>query len=116
MNQLTNKKTQRSRRRARIRSRVSGTKECPRLAVFRSNRFVYAQLIDDEGCVTLAAADAREVKGATPTERANVVGQNLAKKASALNIKQAVFDRGGFLYAGAVKAVAEGARFGGLKV
>lgn len=102
-------------RHKRIRARVQGTKERPRLVVFRSNRFVYAQLIDDESGTTLAAADSRDAKGASARERAAEVGKAIAKAAQAKKVKQVVFDRGGFQYQGVVATLAEGAREGGLQ-
>jgi large subunit ribosomal protein L18 len=102
-----------------IRKKVSGTAQSPRLAVFRSNTDIYAQLIDDVNGTTLAAASSKdkEVKAqkTTKTEQSKLVGQAIAKKAVALGLTTCVFDRGGFLYHGRVKAVAEGAREGGLK-
>ncbi len=114
------KKTQqklatRTRRHARIRARIVGTEEKPRLAVFRSNTAVYAQLIDDVSGRTFAAADSRKVKADTPLLRSSEVGQEIAKQAQKKGITSVVFDRGGFQYTGVVKAVAEGARAGGLK-
>jgi large subunit ribosomal protein L18 len=108
------KNSQRVARHKRIRAKVIGTAECPRLAVFRSNRFIYVQLIDDNAGKTLAAADSRQVKTGTPVERATTVGDDVAKKAKAAGITKVVFDRGGFRYQGAVAAVAEAARAGGL--
>lgn len=91
----------------------------PRLSVFRSNTEIYAQLIDDVNGVTLASASSREkdikAQKATKTEKSKMVGEAIAKKAIALGLAGCVFDRGGFLYHGRVKAVAEGAREGGLK-
>ena len=102
-----------------IRKKVSGSAQSPRLAVFRSNTDIYAQLIDDINGTTLAAASSKdkEIKAqkGTKTEKSKMVGQSIAKKASALGLSSCVFDRGGFLYHGRVKAVAEGAREGGLK-
>lgn len=112
----SNNKTQhRKRRHARIRSRVVGTAEKPRLAVFRSNKFIYAQLIDDEAGKTLvAASDVKETSG-DKKERAKKVGAQIASLAKAKNIEKIVFDRGGFLFAGRIALLAEGAREGGLK-
>ncbi len=98
----------------RIRAKVSGTAARPRLAVYRSNKYVYAQLIDDVAGKTLAAADSRKVTGDTLVLRAQAVGTAIAEKAKAAGIKEVVFDRGGFRYQGAVAALAEGARTGGL--
>jgi large subunit ribosomal protein L18 len=112
----------RNRRRKHIRKTISGTVECPRLAVFRSSKHIYAQLIDDENGQTLASASTRNADLAdslssakTPIERAGIVGQSLAGKASESKIESCVFDRAGYRYWGRVKAVAEGARKGGLK-
>ena len=91
----------------------------PRLSVFRSNTEIYAQLIDDVNGVTLASASSREkdikAQKATKTEKSKMVGEAIAQKAIAVGLASCVFDRGGFLYHGRVKAVAEGAREGGLK-
>lgn len=103
----------RKRRHARVRARVSGSAERPRLAVFRSNRFVSAQLINDDKGVTIAAAHGREFKGAQSVQ-ATAVGAAIAKKAVAAGVTSIVFDRGGYRYAGQVKAVADAARAGGL--
>ena len=112
----TSLKTQkRARRHARVRSQVVGSAEKPRLSVYRSNKFVYAQLIDDEAGATLVSAnDVKETKG-TKTERAKTVGKSIAEAAKKKNITAVVFDRGGFKFAGRVKAVAEEARAAGLE-
>jgi large subunit ribosomal protein L18 len=108
-------------RHKRLRNRLSGTEECPRLAVFRSTQHIYAQLIDDTAGRTLVAADtlqseiAKEVAGKKPTEAAQVVGKAVAEKAKEAGIKKVVFDRGGFKYHGRVKALADGAREAGLE-
>lgn len=101
-------------RHKRIRAKVAGTAARPRLAVFRSNRYVYVQLINDEAGKTLAAADSRTQTGATLTERAKLVGAAIAVAAKGLGISTVVFDRGGFRYQGIVAALADGAREGGL--
>ena len=112
---LTSKKTQkRERRHARIRAKVSGTAEKPRMAIFKSNTAMYAQLIDDTKGHTLAQANSSIKKG-TMLEKAKATGTELAKKAKDLKIEKVVFDRGGFTYTGRIKAIAEGAREGGLK-
>ncbi len=112
----TSKKTlSRTRRHARVRARISGTAARPRLAVFRSNRYIYAQLINDETERTVASSDSRKVTGTTPMERASAVGKAIAEGAKKLGIAQAVFDRGGYQYQGIVAAVADGAREGGLE-
>jgi len=107
----------RLRRHRRVRGKVSGTAERPRLAVFRSNRGIFAQLVDDEAGRTLASASwlaQRSFKG-TKTEQAAAVGKALAAEAKQAGIETCVFDRGGYLYHGRVKALAESAREGGLQ-
>jgi large subunit ribosomal protein L18 len=115
MDKTQYKNEKRAARHKRIRARVIGTAERPRLAIFRSNRFIYAQLIDDTAHKTIGAVDSRAVTGATPLERASAVGAEVAKKAKALGIAAVVFDRGGFRYQGNVAAVADAARAGGLQ-
>jgi large subunit ribosomal protein L18 len=102
------------RRHKRIRSKVAGSSAVPRLSVFKSNQYVYAQLIDDTKGHTLVAFSSENAKGKTKAEKAHEVGVELAKKAKAAGIERVVFDRGGYLYAGKIKAVADGARAGGL--
>lgn len=114
MSITSQKVVKRTRRHARIRSRVSGTAERPRLAIYRSNRFIYAQLINDETGTTIASLDTRKVKGGTALVRAKEAGKMLAEEAKKKGITSVVFDRGGFQYQGAVVALAEGAREGGL--
>ena len=107
----------RAKRHARVRAKISGTPECPRLNVFRSAKHIYAQIIDDVNGVTLAAASTmdKEFEGAGGNaEAAREVGQMIAKRAIDKNIKDVVFDRGGYIYHGRVKELAEGAREGGL--
>lgn len=103
----------------RIRARVTGTAQKPRLSVFRSNSDIYAQLIDDATGTTIAAASSREKEIAAisgnKVEKSAVVGKSLAQKALALGVTTCIFDRGGYLYHGRVKAIADGAREGGLK-
>ncbi len=94
----------------RVRAKVAGTTERPRLSVFRSNRYIYAQLINDETGVTLAAANSRQTKGG-----AVKVGEAIAKQAKEKKVAKAVFDRGGYRYAGQIKNLADGAREGGLQ-
>ena len=101
-------------RHKRLRSKVVGTTVRPRLAVFRSNRFVYAQIINDETGTTLAAVDSRTQKSGTALERAVIVGTEIAAKAKAAGVTSVVFDRGGFRYQGIIAALADGARQGGL--
>ncbi|GBC86103.1 50S ribosomal protein L18 [bacterium HR12] len=111
------KREARIRRHRRIRKKISGTPERPRLSVFRSNRHIYAQLIDDLAGRTLAAASDLEVGvDGTKTERARAVGRLIAERAKAAGIERAVFDRGGRRYHGRVAAVAEGAREEGLRI
>ena len=109
------KKEKRIRRHKRIRSKISGTGKVPRLSIFKSNKHISAQLIDDQKNVTIVSVHSREVKGKTMMEKAVKVGQNVAEKAKAKKISKIVFDRGGFVYTGNVKALADGARKGGLK-
>ena len=108
----------RLKRHARVRSKVSGTAACPRLDVFRSNSNIYAQLIDDVNSVTLAAASSNEkdfgISGGNK-EGAHKVGKLIAERAVSKGITEVVFDRGGYIYHGRVKELAEGAREGGLK-
>ncbi len=112
---IANIKTyKRERRHRRIRAKVSGTAERPRLSVFRSNKFMYAQLIDDVAGRTLAASHSMKAKKGTALQKATEVGVEIAAKAKALKVTAVVFDRGGYIYAGKIKAVAEAARAGGL--
>ncbi len=106
----------RMRRHRRVRGKVSGTAERPRLAVFRSNRGVFAQLVDDQTGRTLVASNwlTLKAKSGDKSEQAREVGRSLAAVAKAAGIERVVFDRGGYLYHGRVKALAEGAREGGL--
>lgn len=112
---MQNKQDKRIRLKAKIRSRVSGTSLRPRLSVFRSNKFIYAQLIDDVTEKTLAEANDMKIAKGTKTERAKTVGQSIAEKAKTLKIDNVVFDRNGFKYTGRVKLVADTARSAGLK-
>jgi large subunit ribosomal protein L18 len=120
MSGFHNKHERRHIRRLRIRKRVSGSVERPRLSVFRSSKHIYAQVIDDLKGQTLVAASSREnlgtrVEGDGKTARATAVGQLLAERAKAAGITRVAFDRGGYLYHGRVKALADGARAGGLE-
>lgn len=108
----------RRRRHTRVRKNVSGNAERPRLAVFRSNRYIYAQVIDDDAGRTLAAASSQEKtlrKKTLSTDTAAEVGKLVAARASEAGVNAVVFDRGGFPYHGRVKALADAAREGGLK-
>ena len=112
-----NKNAMRLKRHVRVRGKISGTPECPRLNVFRSNANIYAQIIDDVNGVTLVSASTldKEFEGAAGNcEAAKKVGLVLAERAKAKGIEQVVFDRGGYIYHGRVAALAEGAREGGL--
>ncbi|MBD0355724.1 MAG: 50S ribosomal protein L18 [Rubrobacter sp.] len=114
---VLDKRGQKNRRRARIRRKIFGTAECPRLSVYRSNIHIYAQLVDDLEGHTLVAADSREVEEAeNRTDAARKVGELIAERAGGAGIEVAVFDRGGNKYHGRVAALAEGARSGGLKI
>ncbi len=110
---LSTKKSLRDRRHTRVRSRITGTPERPRLSFSKSNRFVSAQIIDDVAGRTLVAAHGRAVKGSLSVQAA-AVGSEIAKKATAAGITTVVFDRGGFSYEGQVKALADAARENGL--
>lgn len=114
MARLTTKTEQRTRRHRRIRAKVKGTALRPRISVFKSNRRLYAQLINDEEGKTLASFSSSAVKGKKAVEKAREVGKELALRAKKSFIEKAVFDRGGYRYTGAVKELAEGAREGGL--
>ncbi|SDM04826.1 large subunit ribosomal protein L18 [Aerococcus urinaehominis] len=107
----------RQKRHARIRTKISGTAECPRLNVFRSNKHIYAQLIDDVAGVTLASASDMEesLNKESKIESASAVGQAIAERAKEQNISGVVFDRAGYQYHGRVKALAEAARENGLE-
>ena len=114
----TNRKLERERRHRRVRTKISGTPECPRLCVFRSNTNLYAQVIDDVNGVTLASASTldKEVKTKKSNkEAAKEVGALVAKRAIEKNIKTVVYDRGGYVYHGVVKELAEAAREAGLE-
>lgn len=116
---MNNKSTARKNIKYRIRKKVSGAASKPRLSVFRSNTDIYVQLIDDANGTTLAAASSKQkdiaAQKAPKTEKSKLVGSAIAKKATELGITKVVFDRGGYIYHGRVKAVAEGAREGGLQ-
>src|SRR5919106_3309028 len=106
----------RLKRRRRVRAKVRGSAERPRISVFRSNRGIFAQLVDDESGRTLASVNWTEgdLRSLKPMEQASKAGQLLAERAKAAGVEAAVFDRGGYQYHGRVKALAEGAREGGL--
>jgi len=113
-----NKRKNRHQRHRRIKARIIGTAKVPRLCVFRSNKHIYGQLIDDEKGKTMLLASDLEIKPKTKNQKSKIseqVGQLLAKKAIEKKIEKVIFDRGGYKYHGRVKALAEGARGGGLK-
>lgn len=110
------KQVKQARRKAKVRAKISGSAACPRLSVFRSNRGMYAQLVDDQKGITLVSAHSREIKEkGGKTASAAAVGKLLSEKAAAKKIDSAVFDRSSYRYHGRVKALADGAREGGLK-
>ncbi len=112
---MSEKITKRERIHKRIRSRISGTNAIPRLSVFKSAQHIYAQLIDDESGKVLVSISDMKMKKGKKTENSTEVGKLIAKEAIAKKIEKVVFDRGGFIFHGRIKAVAEGAREGGLK-
>ena len=114
--QARTKREARIRRHRRVRRKLLGTAERPRLAIYRSNRHIYAQLVDDGSARTLAAASDLTAEGGNKTDRAKRVGQAIAERARQAGIERAVFDRGGRLYHGRVKALADGAREAGLGI
>jgi len=112
---MINKQDKRIRLKSKIRAKIVGTEARPRLTVFRSNKFIYAQVINDKVGKTLAEASDVKITKGTKTERAKEVGRAIAANAMKLKIKQVVFDRNGFKYTGRVKLVADEARAGGLE-
>lgn len=112
---MLQKQINRLRRKARVRSQIAGTATCPRLSIFKTSTHIYTQLIDDASWKTLAAVSDLKAKKGTKTERAIVVGTDIATAAKKLKLDTIVFDRGGFAYHGRVKALADAAREGGLK-
>ena len=116
---MITKEIRRQKIKFRVRRKISGSTQKPRLSVFRSNTEIYAQLIDDQTGQTLAAASSREkdiaAQKGTKVEKSKLVGAAIARKATELGLLDVTFDRSGYLYHGRVKAVAEGAREGGLK-
>jgi large subunit ribosomal protein L18 len=111
------KPQKRLRRRRRVRAKIRGSADRPRLSVYRSNRGVFAQLIDDDAGRTIVAVNWTEgdLRGMSPMDQAKKAGELIAKRAGEANVETCVFDRGGYRYHGRVKALAEGAREGGLK-
>jgi len=116
---MNNKSSAREKIKFRIRKKINGVAARPRLSVFRSNADIYAQLINDENGATIASVSSldKDIKAqkVTKTEKSKLVGNAIARKATELGLKAVVFDRGGYIYHGRVKAVAEGAREGGLQ-
>ena len=116
-----NKNSQRTKRHVRLRHNLAGTSSCPRLCVYRSLNHIYAQIIDDEKGATLVSCSSNEkdvqakIKGKTNKEQARFVGEQIAALAKKKKISTVVFDRGGYLYTGRVKELADGARAGGLE-
>lgn len=115
----SNKSARRKRIQQSIRTKISGTAGMPRLAVFRSNTEIYAQLIDDANGLTIVSASSKDkdlkAQTGTKTDKSKMVGQAVARKAVALGVTKVAFDRGGYLYHGRVKSLADGAREGGLQ-
>jgi len=122
MDKVQRKKQRRDKIRRRIRSSIRGTKERPRMSVFKSNKHIYVQLIDDLNNHTLISASSLsneiedQVNDKTGVEQAQIIGKHLAEKALSANINKVVFDRGGYKYHGQIKAIAEAAREGGLQL
>ena len=118
---VNDKNKERVVRHKRVRNKISGTKKCPRLNVYRSLNNIYVQVIDDDKGVTLASCStldkeiAEKIKGKTKSEQAYIVGQTIGERAKTAKIKEVVFDRGGYIYTGRVQKVADGARDAGLK-
>ena len=115
MKTLQKKQLQFARRKARTRAKISGTAERPRLCVFKSHKYIYAAIVNDDKGNTLVAVDSRKMKGKTPVDRAKEVGIEIAKLAKAAKITKVVFDRGGYIYTGKIQMVADAARAGGLE-
>ncbi len=112
---MTSKIDRRNKIKARIRGRISGTAQRPRMTVFRSNKQIYVQLVDDLKGATLASASSKNITEGTKTEIAAAVGKQIAQKALEAGITEVVFDRNGYLFHGRVKSLADAAREGGLK-
>jgi len=112
---MKGKLTSRDKIRLRLRKKINGTAVRPRLSVFRSNKGIYCQLIDDLQGLTLASASSKSLSSGSKMEQAKEVGKAIADKAKALDVDQIIFDRSGYLYHGRVKALADGAREGGLQ-
>ncbi len=115
MKQLQIKSQKFARRKSRVRAKVHGTEERPRLSIFKSHKYIYAQIINDNKGHTLVSADTVKSKAKTPVARAEELGAEIAKKAKSAKITKVVFDRGGYMYGGKIKVVAESARKEGLE-
>lgn len=115
MNTIQKKQKIFARRKARIRAKIFGTPDRPRLAIFKSHKYIYAQIIDDTKGHTLASFNSSQSKAKTPVLRAKEVGTGIAKNAKTTKISKVVFDRGGYVYTGKIKMVADAAREGGLE-
>lgn len=116
MNNTKTKTLKRQRRHKRIRAKVRGTAVCPRISVFRSNRYLFVQAIDDDAGKTLASAWTKQWKDKSTSDAAFEAGKDVAAKLKGLGAEKGVFDRGGFIYTGNISRVAEGVREGGLKM
>lgn len=112
---MKTKNEMRKTRVARIRKKISGTSEVPRLAIFKSNRHIYTQVINDEKGLTICAASDLKIKETNPKDKARAVGEDIAKKCKSIKINKVVFDRGGYKYSGNIKILADAARNKGLK-
>lgn len=112
---MVNKESRRRKIHDKIRSKINGTNELPRMSVYRSNKQIYVQLIDDVNGNTLASASSKDVTGGSKSDVSKLVGKAIAEKATSKGIANVVFDRGGFLYHGRIKALADAAREAGLK-
>ena len=115
MKKLQIKSQKFARRKARVRAKVHGTEERPRLSIFKSHKYIYAQIVNDDKGHTLVSAHTMDSKAKSPVERAQELGALLAKKAKESKITKVVFDRGGYIYHGRVRHLAEAARQAGLK-
>lgn len=113
-NSLVEKNKKFDRRHARVRAKVSGTKERPRFSVFKSHKYIYAQLINDVMGHTLVASNTKNMKGKTPMLKAEELGTDIAEKAKKANIQKVVFDKSGYIFTGKIKIVADSARKAGL--
>ncbi len=112
---MISREQKRKKRHNRVRAEVAGTADRPRLSVFKSNKDIYVQLIDDIKGVTLVAANSLKISDKTLSEKSNIIGLEIAKRAKEKNVSKVVFDRSGYLYTGLIKALADSAREGGLE-